>query len=199
MTLTSEQKSAVRTLTKGTISSLLQLLVTYRLTNHLIQRHRTEWRELEASLHYNDYPIRGAGVIATPDNIEKIDPEKGGFLHMEELVAPEDIVSQVGDFPLNAATASYAFTLMEVCGDEVLKHVNPSYFKPRQAWHRDVYRGQKPKELVIAFNKPFLGNFQDVKTENTHRLMALKEARNLFAHQGEADITLTYSFRLLSP
>jgi hypothetical protein len=190
----SKQKKVVRKLTDDVLRRLLGLKVTYDLTCHRIDEGRSRWRELEEQLHSEEYPVKGSGIIATPSNLGKLYAEDGGFLHNEEDVSPEDMVANLGQFPLAAASASYAFTILECFGDEVVRIVNPTFAKERKAWHRDVFgdldrmNDRAIRKAMSGFARPFRAKFFAVIPISIIRLIALKNARNEYAHRGVSDI-----------
>lgn len=175
--------SDVRKTIQTSIETLLHLGVNFRLHRYLIDRHAAEWRNLSAELHV-DYPVRSLGIIATPTNIKKYH-----FLHDEELVAPEEIVDMVGDRIYDAAMAAYAFTIVELCGDDVASCVKPTSTKQR-AWHTEIKQNGKlsisdAQNQKAKFAKPFDGNVNLVTATSVVRLARMKAARNEFAHQGD--------------
>ncbi|AKI02272.1 hypothetical protein IMCC20628_03586 [Hoeflea sp. IMCC20628] len=174
--------SDVPQIIRSSIESLLELGVNFRLHRHLFDRHGAEFRNLLAELHIN-YPVHSLGIIATPTNIEKYH-----FLHDQEMVAPEQIVHMVGDPIYDAAMAAYAFTIVEMCGDEVAARVKPKATKQR-AWHTGIRQKEElPLGEAISqrakFAKPFDGDVNLVNATSVIRLARMKAARNEFAHQG---------------
>lgn len=173
----------VHEIVRPSIESLLNLGVNFRLHRYLFDRHAAEWRGLSAELHI-DYPVKSLGIIATPTNIEK-----DHFLHDCEMVAPEDIVHMVGDRVYDAAMAAYAFTIVEMCGDEVAALVKQTHAKQR-AWHTDIKQNDKLSinealSQTAKFAKPFDGDFNLVTAKSVIRLARMKAARNEFAHRGD--------------
>ncbi|SMP36373.1 hypothetical protein [Shimia sagamensis] len=168
------------------IEKLLNLGVNFRLHQYLFNRHATEWRDLSAELHVG-YPVSSLGIIATPTNI------KGDhFLHDEELVAPEDIVYMVGDPIYDAAMAAYAFTIVELCGDEVAICIKSTATKQR-AWHTEIKQNDRlsisdAENQKAKFAKPFDGDVNLVTATSVVRLARMKAARNEFAHQGDTTV-----------
>ncbi len=173
----------VHKIIQPSIERLLELGVNFRLHRYLFERHAAEWRNLSAELH-SDYPVRSLGIIATPTNIEKYH-----FLHDEEMVAPEDIVYMVGDQIYDAAMAAYAFTIVEMCGDEVAAFIKRTPTKQR-AWHTEIRQNEKLSisealSQKAKFAKPFDGDVNLVTATSVIRLARMKAARNEFAHQGD--------------
>jgi len=172
----------VHEIIRPSIEKLLNLGVNFRLHRYLFDRHAAEWRDLSAELHI-DYPVRSLGIIATPTNIGKYH-----FLHDDEMVAPEDIVHMVGDQVYNAAMAAYAFTIVEMCGDEVAKLVKHTPANQR-AWHTEIKQNDTlsisdARSQRAKFAKPFDGDVSLVTATSVVRLARMKAARNEFAHQG---------------
>lgn len=176
--------SDVYQIIRPSIERLLELGVNFRLHRHLFDGHAAEWRNLSEELHMG-YPVRSLGIIATPTNIVKYH-----FLHDQEMVAPEEIVHLVGDKIYDTAMAAYAFTIVEMCGDEVAAIVKQA---PARAWHTDISQN---KELSVSdafsqrekFAKPFDGDVNLVTATSVTRLARMKAARNEFAHRGDTEV-----------
>jgi hypothetical protein len=172
----------VKKIIRSSIEKLLELGVNFRLHRYLFDRHAADWRDLSVELHVN-YPVRSLGIIATPMNIEKYH-----FLHGDEPVSPDEIVGMVGDPVYDAAMASYAFTIVEMCGDEVAALVKQMPPKQR-AWHTDIKQNKNlsacdADKQRAKFVKPFDGNIERLTATSVIRLARMKAVRNEFAHQG---------------
>src|SRR3954451_19232179 len=100
--LTARRQSTMRRLTEGVIKGLLQFKLTHDLTAYEIERLRSNWRDVEVELHTN-YPLSESGIVAVLENnrVRGLDEEE--FFLTDEPIAPEDTVSLLGSFPLNAA------------------------------------------------------------------------------------------------
>ncbi|NKL23652.1 hypothetical protein [Rhizobium leguminosarum] len=168
------------------ITQLLNLGVNYRLHRFVLNKGRDDWRGLEAELHAN-YPVKGIGVRATRQNITGND-----FLHKDELLAPEEITHFLSSSLFDAAMSSYAFTILEIAGDELVKVRKPDEDEGK-AWHlsfkqdHDMTHGTA-SGLKIRFAKVFAADAEEVSTDAIIRLANIKAKRNEFAHQGETRV-----------
>ncbi|HME27197.1 MAG TPA: hypothetical protein VKI44_38725 [Acetobacteraceae bacterium] len=157
------------------------------------ERHAADFRgfEEETSVHQE---FDGAGVLATRENIVKMPTlNEQGFFHDEIPLGSHEVGAYINQFPLEAAAASYVFTLIEVFGNKVAKLVNPNSLDRNKAWHEDV-RGfanlGDSMQLVKAreaFGKHFKATVDDVPELAARRMVDLKRARNAFAHDGEQE------------
>lgn len=194
--LSDEEHKLVMNSIKDAIDSLLMVHVTYALTDRQIKSSEENWREMEMELHAAQYPVRALGLSATKKNLNIVNAKDGGYLHFEQLVAPEEIVEQLGAFPLEAATASYAFSIMEVCGDEIATLLNPAYMNKSRSWHSNVsgefakLNSQAIEANKKRFAEPFRADASNVSTTSIQRLLDMKVARNDFIHRGTNNITL---------
>jgi hypothetical protein len=194
LSLSQTRKREIKSLTTDAIKRLLELGVSHNLFAHVIDENRSDWRSLQDRLHVN-YPIEGVGVFATKKNLEKTYAELGGFLHDEQPLAPEEIIYLLGTFPLHASSAVYAFTLLEEYGNGIVNIVNPGYLsRPRSAWHHAVYRdgSLKGRSQIRKARKAFAAAFgkseRHVHEFAAKRLIAIKDARNQFVHEGYSEI-----------
>ncbi|MGX7872607.1 hypothetical protein ACVDG5_006920 [Mesorhizobium sp. ORM6] len=179
--------SDVAKIIRSAIKQLLELGVNYRLHQYLFKRHSRDWRDLTQELHV-EYPVKAIGIIANPKNIEKYH-----FVHGEEDVLPDDIVHMVGDNLYDAALASYAFTILEICGDDVISALDPAAKEERKAWHLAISQNEdmsegEAKGLQIRFAKLFAADPAAVLPKSIIRLARMKAARNEFAHQGNSSV-----------
>ena len=185
----------LQAMTRRTVDQLLQLKVTHDLVRHVIDETREDWRSYVARLH-EQYPIRGIGVIATPDALAShdYDGDAGGFLHGDEDVAPEEIISNLNDYPLQAATAAYAFSLVEVYGNDVANLFKPGSVRPLGSWHTDIKFDLDSRDTAqslraaAAFAKLFDGDPADIKPASVIRLVAMRRARNDYVHRKDTGI-----------
>lgn len=191
--LTKKQVEAIHELTQSTLHLQLSFRVSFRAADYLHEDARVNWRELRDRLH-NGYPVKGVGLKATPANLKRLDEEDGGFLHLDEDLNPEDASDELPSFPYEAASAAYAFTLLEGYGNDLAEIVNPGYVERRKAWHHAVYGDAdltKTGDLQKAkagFTKPFSRKAADAKRYAVQRLVDLKRERNAFMHDAEANI-----------
>lgn len=188
MMMDQETKSKVSKILRVAIDDLLRLGVNYRLHHRIFTRSDENFREEEALMHQQDYPVRGFGIIATPANIEG-----PTFLYSEELVEPEELSSMTGSLPFEAAIASYAFTLLEVCGDDVIRLVNPSF--QERSWHakipdREENLNNKGFDVCLRmFGDAFAVEPTRILRATVSKLVEMKEARNDFIHRGRASVS----------
>jgi hypothetical protein len=189
--LTEEQRlSVVERLTHDAIDRLLDIKSIYDVTALQIAKLRENWREVEAGLHVN-YPIRGSGVIATlgSSGVEGLEGED--FLITDEIISPDLVIGGLGQFPLEAATCAYVFTILENYGDCVVSLINPSYEEQRRAWHREVRAGstlgsgKNAQKDIEGFCSPFEFDPSVVPPQPVLSLKKIKFERNSFAHNGK--------------
>ena len=83
--------------------------------------------------------------------------------------APEEIISNLNDYPLQAATAAYAFSLVEVYGNDVANLFKPRSVRPLGSWHADIKFDLDSRDTAqslraaAAFAKLFDGDPADIK------------------------------------
>jgi hypothetical protein len=184
-----KQLKLVRKLTRDIVRRLLEFETSWQI-NRYLNREMGQWRyeELEAELH-NTYPVRGLGIRATRGNIGRARALRGGFLVEDVLLAPEDAVGEIWRFPLDAASCSYAFAILEAHGNELADAMGGS----RQAndWHRAVPASLDPQNRnQVSGSRAQLAQALGIpRARITLRLMeriaALKELRNRIVHEGE--------------
>ena len=123
------------------------------------------------------------------------------FLITDEPAAPEDVVSALGAFPLEAACCAFVFTILERFGDDLVALINPRFSQQRKSWHRDIQGGSKvggpskERKLRIAFATPFKIRQSDISRQILLDLMTVKMQRNAFAHGGSMTLSLSEFFR----
>lgn len=187
------QQNAVREKTDEVLQTLLRFHVSYSGARYIHEEATVNWRDLEDRLH-NDYPIRGVGIKATRNNLKVINAEFDGFLHQDEDLYPGEVPSELQSFPYQAASAAYAFTLLEGYGDDLVSIVNPGYLKVRQAWHHAVYGDANLRDIgqlakaKEGLAKPFMCKANKVPKYVVQRLVEIKSVRNEFMHEGSSDI-----------
>lgn len=187
--------SEIRDATTTAVDTLLRLKMTHDLVEYVIDEKRDKWRDLVSELHVN-YPIKAAGIVASPGTLgsDDVDADEGGFMYWRIDVAPDDIVSEIGEHPFDAASAAYAFSIVEVFGNEVANIRHPERVRAKGSWHETIKYdltfgdGEKGKAAMGAFARVFGGDFLNVKPASIMRLMRLKEARNDFVHRRQTDI-----------
>jgi len=178
ISLSEETKSLVR----EALKQLAILGVNHRLHRYVLDKGNDNWRDLVAELHAQ-YPVRGIGVRATRDNIISSD-----FFVGDELVAPEDVVHLLSGSLFDAAMASYAFTILEIAGDDLAQLRKPETDEGK-AWHLAIKQSREMTHgealgLKIRFAKIFDFVPDEVPTNVIVRLARIKAQRNEFAHQG---------------
>jgi hypothetical protein len=197
----SKRRREIESIVYGTIERLLTLKQTYDLTSYQLDKLILNWKEIEHTLH-GSYPISDAGVIATlsaAEGVEGLQPDD--FLITDEPAAPEDVVSALGAFPLEAACCAFVFTILERFGDDLVALINPRFSQQRKSWHRDIQGGSKvggpskERKLRIAFATPFKIRQSDISRQILLDLMTVKMQRNAFAHGGSMTLSLSEFFR----
>lgn len=181
--------------TKSALTQLLQFKTIYDIQNYLTDRHTRDWREFEAATA--DEVFDGAGVIATRENV-LLDPDQdgGSYLHTDVPMGSHETGAYINGFPLNAASASYVFTLLEAFGDEIAELMQPGSLNRNRAWHEDI-KGfvdirdpVQVKKAREAFVKHFGADPDDLPEQAALRMIALKKIRNDFAHAGGSAVNL---------
>ena len=188
--------SEIRGLTEAALQGLLHLKMTHNLVDYVVDARRTDWRSFVEELHAREYPIKGAGVIVTPDVLESehIDEWQGGFLHDQEDASPDEIISDLNEYPLAAGSASFAFSVVEVFGNEVAELCKPGTIRAKGSWHENIKFDMEtgtPEQGIAAmktFAKVFGGDFLSVKATTIKRLSLLRVARNAYVHRRDTDI-----------
>ena len=173
------QDEKVMGIMRPTLMSLLELGVKFRLHKYILDQKQLDWRALESELGWRS-PVKGIGVVATREEFE---------IHDEEDVGAEEIVPFANQIPLDTAMASYAFTILEASGDEVVSVVNPSFAKDRSAWHRLIPADPErldddPLTVSEKFAEPFGLPPHRGYAQAVLKMARLKQARNDFAHRG---------------
>lgn len=191
----SKQRAQVLRLTHSTLNGLVEFKTVYDIQRYVTDRHSRDFREFEAETAEGTFD--GAGVISTRDNILK-DPrrEDDTFYHDEVPMGSHEVGAYIREFPLEAASASYVFTLIEVYGDEVAAIVAPGSINRNKAWHEDI-KGfadlrdpVQVQKMCAAFAKHFGANSADVPELAARRMVELKRIRNDFAHDGSGRVSL---------
>jgi hypothetical protein len=191
--LSKPTQAKVLKLTVSTLHQMLTFATTVSIQRHIINRHASDFRgfEAEAAELTDRESIKGTGILATRDEIGKSLPVyEQDFFYNEVPLGAHELGAYISSFPLSAAAASYLFTLLEVFGDEVSALINPGSIDKNKAWHesvkgfadlRDVVQLKSAKD---AFAKHFNASGSNVPELAARRMVALKRARNDFAHDG---------------
>ena len=117
----------------------------------------------------------------------------------DQDVDPTEFGALLNDFPLDAAAASYVFTILEGHGNTLVAIANKNYFKqkdvPRNAaWHHlvwgdvDIEDAEKMQLMRRRYGIPFKQTSQSVGMFAPHRLIILKSLRNDFIHDLDDEI-----------
>jgi hypothetical protein len=191
----SKQRAKVLHLTHSTLKRLLEFKTVYDIQRYVTDRHSRDFREFEAETAEGTFD--GAGVIATRDNILR-DPrrEDDTFYHDDVPMGSHEVGAYIREFPLDAASASYVFTLIEVYGDEIAAIVAPGSINRNKAWHEDIKGFADLRDAVqvqtmrAAFAKHFGANAANVPELAVRRMVGLKRIRNDFAHEGSDRVSL---------
>lgn len=192
---TMNRRARILSLTYSTIKNLLEFKTIYDIQRYLADRHSRDFREFEAETAYETFA--GAGVVATRDNILK-SPQRNedSFYYDDVPMGSHEVGAYIRSFPLEAASASYVFTLLEIYGDEVAAIIHPGSIDRNKAWHEDVKGFADLRDPVQvekmrgAFAKHFGADAGDVPDLAAQRMVGLKKIRNDFAHDGTDRISL---------
>ena len=179
--------------TADTVGSLLELATEYRVQTYILDGKASGFREFEDEVAQDDSGsrIKGIGLLTDRVGILKEDASADDYLIKGEVpLGSHELGHLINQFPLAAAAASYAFTVMEVYGDEVATLISPGSIPSRQAWHRKIYDDVNLKDIpavtkaITAFAEAFGANGVDVPPVAVKRIINLKAKRNRFAHKG---------------
>ncbi|MBP2302823.1 hypothetical protein [Azospirillum picis] len=189
-----DKEIQVLKLTVSTIEEILRIKATYDIHRYIINKAERSYQDFEAELHV-DYDITGTGVLATSVNIRTAQEEDDDKIVKTDLpLAPESISENIGSFPLEKATASYLFTILEVYGNSVVDIINPGSINKNKAWHEDVKGFADLRDSVQldkaceAFGKHFAVPGNLVLDHAARRMVRLKKERNDFAHEGSGKV-----------
>ena len=172
------------------ISELLRFKLDYDISTYLSERATDRWQEFGFEQH-EDYPIKGAGLIASFDLIKNWGLGKRkdeNLLHLEEDLAPETTGDKIDSFPRSTVSIVYAFSLLEDYGNSICTHLNPSYLRQRQAWHHKVYGDADMADATVhqkmkeGFAIPFGFDTVNVPDGIVEALVYLKSQRNGIVH-----------------
>lgn len=182
-------------LTHSTLNQLLEFKTVYDIQRYLTDKHARDWRDFEVETANEVF--EGAGVIATRDNV-LLDPQEDedSYYQTDVPMGSHETGAYIRGFPLEAASASYIFTLLEVFGDEVAALVQPGSINRNKAWHEDI-KGfadlHDPVQVTKAreaFAKHFGADPEEVPEPAVQRMVGLKRIRNDFAHEGQGWVNL---------
>jgi hypothetical protein len=178
-------------LTVSTLKEILTFKTTVDIQKYMSERHARDFREFEYETSINQ-EFDGAGILATREGIAI---KRHEFFHDNVPLGSHEVGAYIDQFPLEAAAASYVFTLIEVFGDSVAAIVSPNSLDRNKAWHEDVKGfadlrdGVQLRKAREAFSKHFKATAEDVPELAVRRMVELKRARNAFAHDGEGKIS----------
>lgn len=175
------------------LGSMLMLATTMKMQRYLIRRSTSGFRDFEAEVSElpDQRAIHGTGILATRTKIAIAKPSWEDDFYLDEVpLGSHELGAYIDSFPLEAAGASYAFTLLEVFGDDVAALVGPGTLQSNKAWHEGI-RGDavlKDRNQMEACRKAFAKHFSadsaDVPDLAVSRMVDLKRVRNEFAHAG---------------
>lgn len=190
MRLTKKQKGAIVRIVKDAVKQVLRFQVAYDLTRYLSDKTHGQWVDLASALH-NQYPLKGMGLIADSKALDCPDGELRGEVIFDQVdLAPETAIEQKDDYPLDAASLAYIFTILEITGDEVAAVINGAPKKGwGKAWHSRAHGNLNTKNRAEIdavrdeFAKIFSVPAKRWKRRSIERLVWLKAQRNAFAHE----------------
>lgn len=183
------QVEAARGLTGDLLKDLIQFRTTHDLLDHVRDEGIVNYTDLEIRLHEN-YPIRATAVEATRSNLNarRVDVGLGGFLHDEMPLAPETISERLWMYPMEAASAAYAFAQFEMYGEhlaEVLRGapLGVSFHRGVNDW-QDLSDSAKMNAARKSFSSDMNVPASRVSERFLTELQALKSQRNRIVHEG---------------
>lgn len=171
------------------LNELLEFTTVYDIQRYVTDRHSRDFREFEAATAEGTFD--GARVIATRDNVLK-NPRREDYTSYHDEVG-----AYIREFPLEAASASYVFTLIEAHGDEVAAIVAPGSINRNKAWHEEIngFADLRDPVQVQSMRGSFAKHFgavpADVPELAARRMVELKRIRNDFAHDGLGRVSLS--------
>ncbi len=187
-----------------TIRRLLQLKLTVDINRYLIDKNAIGYREFEAEIGGGAPEIYGTGVLATPEKLELYSSYfEDQFLLDEVPLAAHETGEHIGSFPLDAAAAAYAFTQLEVFGNDVARLVDEERLGDA-SWHQRVkdnrQRGtdDEPRSIQpLEAARAGFGRYLDLDASQVppvavERLVAIKATRNAFAHGDSIHIGFSF-------
>lgn len=190
-------QSEIIRVTVDTVGNLLELATEFRVQTYILDAKASGFREFEDEVGQDDSGgrIKGIGLLTDRKSIliEKV-YEDDYLIKGEVPLGSHELGHLINQFPLAAAAASYAFTVMEVYGDEVAELVSPGSVPSRQAWHRKIHDDVNLKDLpavtkaITAFAEAFSAQGVDVPPVAVKRIINLKALRNRFAHKGTRNV-----------
>lgn len=191
-TKSDRQKSAdIMRATVGTLHRILMFVTTVRIQKYIVDQRATNYSDFEQELSnlMEHERLDGVGVLATRKKLlTKPSFDEKDFLRDGIGLASEELGAYIDAFPLDAAGASFLFTLLEVYGDDVAAIVKPGSIPRNKAWHEDVKGFADLRDSVQvrkareAFGKHFDVDANEVPEHAARRMVKLKKARNDFAH-----------------
>ena len=188
-----ETQRKILQLTRNYLHQILTFATTVRIQKFILHKNETNFREFEEEAAYleNHESIKGVGVVATRENITSMVPtHEQDFFYDNIPLESYELGAHINSFPLQAASASYLFTLLEIFGNEVATLLNPSSIGRNKAWHEDVKGSTDLNDKVQvrkaqkAFARHLTAAVDKVPELAAYRIIKLKHARNKFAHKG---------------
>ena len=189
MSFYAERRAKIMALAIPALDSMLTLATTFRIQRHILEKTEGNFREFEAEAAVN-LSIKGTGVIAKRDDVCKQD-----FFLDNIGLGSYELAAYINSFPLEAAAASYLFTMLEVFGNDVAEVISHGHIARNKAWHEDIkgfadmrdsVQVQKARE---AFARHFAASANGVPEVAARRIVKLKYERNRFAHDGSLQVS----------
>lgn len=138
--LSRKDKNLLRSVIDDALDRLLRFKASYDLHRYLLTKTGAEWSDLEVMLHASEYPIAGTGLSATRSILTAKDRDLTGKHYFDDVpLASEQHVQEAPTFPFAAASAAYAFSLLEDVGNAVVEIIYPGSIRSRSSWHAKVY------------------------------------------------------------
>jgi|GEM_PF-4542403 len=183
-----DEVQLIRNLTADVISELIEFRTTHDLLKFVRDDGIDNYTELEIRLH-NNYPIRASAVAATRSNLNA---KPYGILRaplLEDLpLAPEAISGRLWMYPVDAASAAYAYTKFEQYGAGVTEITRRGdaddtwlgSVTTKKALSDRRIASEARTKLSTALNVP-PGR---ITLRLLRELQGLKRERNLIVHEG---------------
>lgn len=188
--LSPKRRAEIRILTLKVLQDLVQFRSTHDLVDFIRDEGIVNYTDLETRLH-NNYPVGATAIEATRANLDgRPDVEDGGFLRCQMPLAPEQISGHLWQYPLEAASATYAFALVELYGQALTDVLRPEPLS--RTWHGPVSEKQEVEAHEKQFRNGLAANFavapKRVSTRLLLELQAIKRLRNEIVHEAREQV-----------
>lgn len=188
--ISSKRRTEIRALTLDVLREIVQFRSTHDLVAFVHDEGIVNYPDLEVRLH-NQYPVRATAIEARRTNLDgPVDVQDGGFLRFELPLAPEQISDHLSLYPLDAASATYAFALFELYGQALTDVLRSEPLT--KSWHRSVTEKQDLETHEKQFRNGLAADFlimpSRISTPLLRELQAIKRLRNEIVHEARGQV-----------